>query len=311
MFFFIIIVLLFIIIKIDYVRRSDFVGKESVKKSFFYIKKNYLINKYSSCFIDKNKQKIDKQIIIAGHTYGYPGDDNLSTYPKFLNHLTETIVEKYDFIFLAGDIIKTGDIVNKSNKIHFLQVKNELSNFFNELYVAPGNHDVGLALTNKTGRKEFLSVFNKNYQEIVINNNLFIVLDSTFEPGNISYDQLNFLKSNLKKVKNIKNIFIITHHVIWQNYTKEKVLSNVKQEFFSKSNFEDVISIFKSLESKIKVYFVAGDIGVLKKKTMIFCEKKNNFYFIATGMGNKRLDNYLKVLISSDGEILSIKPIFF
>ena len=90
--FFIIIVLLFIIIKIDYVRKSDFVGKESVKKSFFYIKKNYLINKYSSCFIDKKNKKIDKQIIIAGHTYGYPGDKNLSTYPKFLNHLTETIL---------------------------------------------------------------------------------------------------------------------------------------------------------------------------------------------------------------------------
>jgi len=309
--FFIIIVLLFIIIKIDYVRKSDFVGKESVKKSFFYIKKNYLINKYSSCFIDKNNQTIDKQIIIAGHTYGYPGDDNLSTYPKFLNHLTETIVEKYDFIFLAGDIIKTGDIVNKSNKIHFLQVKNELNNFFNELYVAPGNHDVGLALTNKTGRNEFLSVFNKNYQEIVINDNLFIVLDSTFEPGNISQDQLNFLKTKLKNIKNIKNIFIITHHVIWQNYIGKKVISNVNKDFFSKSNFGDVISLFKNLENKIKIFFVAGDIGVLKDNTIIFCERKNNLYFIATGMGNKRLDNYLKILISSKGEILLIKPIFF
>ena len=305
MFFFIIIVLLFIIIKIDYVRRIDFAGKESVKKSFFYIKKNYLVKKYSSCFIDKKNQKIAKQIIIAGHTYGYPDGENLSTYPKFLNHLTETMVEKYDFIFLAGDI------VNKSNKIYFLQVKKELNNFFNELYVAPGNHDVGLALTNKTGRNEFLSVFNKNYQETVINDNLFIVLDSTFEPGNISQDQLNFLKTKLKKVKDIKNIFIITHHVIWQNYIGKKVTSNVNKDFFSKSNFGDVISLFKNLENKIKIFFVAGDIGVLKEKTIIFCERKNNLYFIATGMGNKRLDNYLKILVSPEGEILLIKPIFF
>jgi len=310
-FFFILIVLLFIIIKIDYISGSDFVGKESVKKSFFYIKKNYLINKYSSCFIDKNNRKIDKQIIIAGHTYGDPGDKNLFTYPKFLNYLTKTIVEKYDFIFLAGDIIRTGDIATKSNKIRFLQVKNELSNFFNELYVAPGNHDVGLALTNKTGRNEFLSVFNKNYQEIVINDNLFIVLDSTFEPGNISQDQLSFLKTKLKKVKNIKNIFIITHHVIWQNYIGKKVISSVDKDFFSKSNFGDVISLFKNLENKIRIFFVAGDIGVIKEKTVIFCERKNNLYFIATGMGNKRLDNYLKILISSKGEILLIKPIFF
>ena len=97
-FFFILIVLLFIIIKIDYISGSDFVGKESVKKSFFYIKKNYLINKYSSCFIDKNDQKIDKQIIIAGHTYGYPGDENLFTYPKFLTQVIHTQLNLLKFI---------------------------------------------------------------------------------------------------------------------------------------------------------------------------------------------------------------------
>ena len=39
--------------------------------------------------------------------------------------------------------------------------------------------------------------------------------------------------------------------------------------------------------------------------------KKKNLYFIATGMGNKRLDNYLKVIISPYGEILTLKPIFY
>ena len=73
-------------------------------------------------------------------------------------------------------------------------------------------------------RNEFLSVFNKNYQKTVINENLFFVLDSTLDPGNISEDQIIFLESELKKIKNIKNIFVITHHVIWQNYTKKKII---------------------------------------------------------------------------------------
>ena len=72
----------------------------------------------------------------------------------------------------------------------------------------------------KKKRNEFLSVFNKNYQKTVINETLFFVLDSTLDPGNISEDQIIFLESELKKIKNIKNIFVITHHVIWQNYTK-------------------------------------------------------------------------------------------
>jgi len=305
------ILLLLAVFKIDYLRKTNFIGKENIKQSFFYAKKKYLVNKYSSCFINNKKQTNNKKIIIAGHTYGYPGDDNFSTYPKFLDHLSETVIEKYDFAFLAGDIIKTGDIVNKSNKNFFLQVKNELGNFFKEIYVAPGNHDVGLALTNRAGRNEFLSVFNKNYQKIIISNNLFFVLDSTLDPGNISEDQLFFLKNELKNVENIKNIFVITHHVIWQKYTKERIISNVDDKFFYKSNFDDVISLFDKLERKIKIFFVAGDIGVIKQNTLIFCEKKDNLYFVATGMGNKKLDNYLKISISSEGKILSIQPIFY
>ena len=45
--------IIFFAIKFDYVKRSDFPGKEIVKNSFFYIKRNYLINRYSNCFIDK------------------------------------------------------------------------------------------------------------------------------------------------------------------------------------------------------------------------------------------------------------------
>jgi len=304
LFIFITIVLI-VIFKIDYIRGSNFIGKEIIKKSFFYIKKNYVQMKYKSCFIDKNDKVINKQILIAGHTYGSPEDKNLSTYPKFLSILSQE-PEKYDFAFLAGDI------VFKANQKNFLKVKNELSSFFNSIYIAPGNHDVGLALKNESIRNQFLSVFNKNYQKIVINKNLFIVLDSTLNPGGISKDQMIFLRKEMENIKDIKNIFIITHHAIWQNYTKEKIWSNAKKDLFINNNFKEVTSLlFENLKKEIKVFFIAGDFGVFKQRTVIFCEKNRNLYFIATGMGNKRLDNYLKVLISSDGEILSIKPIFF
>jgi len=297
--------IIFFAIKFDYVKRSDFPGKKIVKNSFYYMKKNYLINKYSNCFIDEKNKKIDKKIMVAGHTYGWPEDQNPSTYPKFLNHLSNKLEKRYDYLFLAGDIVR------KSNKNNFFQVKNELSYFFNNLLVAPGNHDVGLALADEKKRNEFLSVFNKNYQKTVINENLFFVLDSTLDPGNISEDQLIFLESELKKIKNIKNIFVITHHVIWQNYTKKKLMSNANKEFFSNNNFKELISLFDNLDSKIKIFFIAGDVGVLKERTALFCEKKMNSYFIATGMGSKVLDNYLKILINSNGEIVSIKPIFY
>ena len=45
------------------------------------------------------------------------------------------LLDKVEKIILAGDAVKRPNLEN------FLQVKNELANFSNNLIVAPGNHD--------------------------------------------------------------------------------------------------------------------------------------------------------------------------
>ena len=52
------------------------------------------------------------------------------------------------------------------------------------------------------------------------------------------------------------------------------IISNENKEFFSNSNFKELISLFDNLDSKMKIFFIAGDVGVLKEKTVLFCEKK-------------------------------------
>ena len=261
--FFIVAIITFLL-NLDYIRSSNFVGKESIKKSFFYIKKKTNQYNFKSCSIEEKDKSIGIKILIAGHTYGYPGDKNLSTYPKFLNHL-EKNSQRYDHAFLAGDI------VFEPNKRNFLKVKNELSFFFNNLYVAPGNHDVDMSSANEDIKKEFLSVFNKNFQKVNINNNLFFVLDSTINPGNISSNQIIYLKKEIENIKDIKNIFIITHHPVWENYTNKKVLSNEWVNLSLNNNFADVLSLFKNLKKDVKVFFVAGDFGVFHNRTVLFC----------------------------------------
>ena len=297
---------IFFLINTYILKKSQFSYKENIKKIFFYAKKNYLINKYSGCFIEKKNKQIDKKIIIAGHSYGAPSDNkNLTTYPKFLKYLSENYTTKFSYIFLAGDIVK------EPSKKNFNKVRKEINEFTKNLYVAPGNHDVGLGSKNNNYREEFISEFGKTYQKIIVDNNLFFVLDTNFHPGNISSDQIDFLKKEVANIKNIKNIFVITHHLIWQNYTNGKIKSNINEDFFFKNNFHDVLDLFNKIENKTKIFFISGDVGVFAKRTVIFCEQKKNIYFIATGMGNKYLDNYLKILISSNGEILSLMPIFF
>ena len=303
--FFLTIFLLFFITNINILKKEKFIAKQNIKKIFFYAKKNYLINKYSGCFFENQGTEIGKKIIIAGHSYGSPSDNkNKTTYPKFLKHLSKNSENKFSHIFLAGDIVK------EASQKNFNMVRNELNQFSKNLYIAPGNHDVGLGSINNF-RNEFISVFGNPYKKIIINNNIFFVLDTNFNPGNISDDQIDFLRKEISNIKNIKNIFIITHHLIWQNYTKEKIKSNVNEDFFLENNFEDVLDLFSKIDDAINIFFISGDIGVFAKRTVIFCEQSKNIHFIATGMGNKFLDNYLKILISKNGEILSLMPIFY
>ena len=77
------------------------------------------------------------------------------------------------------------------------------------------------------------------------------------------------------------------------------------------NNFEDLLSIIKKINTKTNIYLFAGDIAVAPPHTKLFCEKESNIYYIATGMGNGRMDNYIRLEFSDDGNGLNIKPIFF
>ena len=65
------------------------------------------------------------------------------------------------------------------------------------------------------------------------------------------------------------------------------------------------------MNTETQVYFISGDAGISKNMTQYFCEKKNNFYYLLIGMGNRNLDNYLKIDISTKDDLIKISPIFF
>ena len=81
--------------------------------------------------------------------------------------------------------------------------------------------------------------------------------------------------------------------------------------FIKNNNFDEILSIFEKLKFKHDIYFFAGDLGVAPIHTKLFCEKIDNIHYIGTGMGNGRLDNYIKIKISKDGKKIGFEPIFF
>ena len=279
-----------------------FYNKESFKQVYFKLNKIYLSYKFSKCYKNYELSNKGQNFIIAGHTYGHPSDKNKSTYPKFLSHLMKEEI-KGEKIILAGDIVKEASLENFSN------VKKELELFFKKIYVSPGNHDVKSKLIDK--KDFFLKIFSKSFDHFVYKNNLFLILDTTINPGSLSRDQLDFIKNKFQDNVKYNHIFVITHHVIWQDYIKQNVQSAVEKDFFKNNNFLELKKMISKSNDFNKVIFIAGDVSVTNQTTKLFCERNENFYYIMTGMGNKNFDNFLKITISEKGKLINIKPVFF
>ena len=281
----------------------------------FYLEKKKIITNYyflksnSACFKNNINSEEDNsryyEIIIAGHSYGTPGTLVRGTYTKFLNHLNQNLINKQDFFILAGDIVR------EANRQNFKLIKTEIMKFSKKIIIAPGNHDVGTG-SNSNERKLFIQEFKKTYEKLFIKNNLFFVLDSNINPYNITEDQIYFIKKVLENYKNLENIFIITHHVIWYNYISKDIITNNKGlDVPNNINFENVLDLFEDKKVNGDIFFIAGDVGASENVTKIYCEKVDKIKFIATGMGSGKNDNFLKIKISEDGELVSIYPIIF
>lgn len=306
-FFLLIITLIFMSLRIDYTRSI-------IKDLYYFGYKEILSLKFSKCVPRINDdENISNRILIAGHTYGIADHTNNATYPKFLYALEAETKKNFKEHVKVDKIILAGDIVKEARVKNFLEVKEKLDRFANDIIVAPGNHDYGLrVIGNEQNQTDFVKIFGKTFNKFIIKNNLFLILDTASKTGNITKEQINFIQNELDTINSINNIIIITHHIIWSDMAvKSGFKVEPNPEFIKENNFDEILSIFEKLKFKYNIYFFAGDLGVAPIHTKLFCEKIDNIHYIGTGMGNGRLDNYIRMSISKDGKELGFKPIFF
>ena len=121
-------------------------------------------------------------ILVAGHAYGAHAGTNIGLHPPLLDKLKVRPENVVSALFL------TGDIVNQSTPASWAQVERELIDLQLPAYYVMGNHD-----NNSIG----INVFNKKhggvYYSFTIQNDLYIVLNSTESDRSISPVQLQFL----------------------------------------------------------------------------------------------------------------------
>lgn len=256
-------------------------------KIVFYWKINSFVNyfkKSASYCIAEIKDIPDNSLIIVGHAYGSPiasilrGDKGIS--PK-LNKLFEINRNQINQIVFSGDILHNPSL-NKWNTLF-----TELNNF--KLYVAPGNHDVGLGYDN--AKRDIFQIVKQSYEFeneyphfFLKENSLFIIDDSNLPKSNFG-KILEIISANPE----VKKIFIIRHHILTKSMSKFSnglPLHPLIEEGILKKEFQK----FKDKE----ITFIYGD-GGNNNKTSLNCKEIGNTKHIINGIGGSKDDKVLVI----------------
>ena len=244
----------------------------------------------------------DYTFFIAGHTYSKNSGLNEALYFDLLNSS-----EKFSFGILAGDVVRN----NTENSWSFLQ--KQIGNLDYKIYISPGNHDISYE-PGDVGREFIENKYGKTYFKFIKNKDLFIILDSNNE-GAVSHgildEQLDFFKKTLNEnYRTVKNIFIISHHLIYFDKNRGPFSKARPNDEQIDSNFWPTLyPILENLNNNI--FIISGDVGwVLGKE--LFCHKSRNITFLATGMAGAipqreagRSKHYL--IIDSINQIIKIR----
>lgn len=248
-----------------------------------------------------NTPKKIESFFVAGHVYGNPAANAEGKVKGFHPPFKEKLPFLKDQEKLTKGYL-LGDVVWKPS--HWPEALLEIEDIGIPIEVVRGNHDGALSSYEKR--------FGKSYRKFISNNNLHIILDSNLDKWNISEDQLVFLMNTLRNdTKDIDNIFIFVHHVLWYTPNKfSKPFPNSDQNRAKETNFWSKIEpLLKN--QKLPVYIFAGDVGASSKERRkkdhiieYYYHSYNNITFVATGMGGGVRDNMVIADVFSDGSVI-------
>ena len=242
---------------------------------------NVIFNDYgfSECDLEtisiKNVNEKEKlyQTLIVGHIYTSNKNDNyINTFQDFIS------IENIKF----KNTLLLGDIFLEPSVSKWKLLKKDIKKISQNLFLVPGNHDVGES--ENTKRDIFFQLFENLPMYISENNFDLIMLDSTIGKNFLNKSDINFILNSVDNNKNKENLFIATHHLLRPDLNK---ISNM-QIFNNEVIMEKIDKIIKKLNFQYKkIYFLAGDLG---NKKNFDCMNKDNIYFISVGLSGKKND---------------------
>jgi hypothetical protein len=168
-----------------------------------------------------------------------------------------------------------------------------------------GNHDL-----SPSGISFFNEKHGNTFYYFKENNDLFFSFNVNLSWGNITQDQLSLFKETINNNFDSNKVFIFFHELIWTQ-GKLKYL-HIQHNFLTypfKSNFwTDLFPVFQSFPNR-QFYLIAGDLGGTPNSISAFFDKKDNITFLASGMGETKRENFMRITVQGNTIGVNLIPL--
>ncbi|MGD2087764.1 MAG: metallophosphoesterase [Candidatus Aminicenantes bacterium] len=256
---------------------------------------NDLVSPFNGCKIDPRKKGEEYTFLVTGHLYGSASDQtSLLPASTLLRAITKINSLGARFFIALGDIFRIPEAKHIDNFLSNFALKLEMP-FFN----AVGNHDV------LKYPEEYLEKFGTTFFSFTYNTDIFIILDSEKNYGQILGEQLRFFQdvlADIKKNKEIRNVFIFSHRPVW---TTAHPAFGIIYTHRDKCNFNsDIKPLLLELPNLKKIYWFSDDTGGNHFVNFFFDNNIfKNITFIDTGIGDSLNDLILLVKVNNAGGV--------
>jgi hypothetical protein len=200
--------------------------------------------------------------------------------------------QRIEFGFLLGDLVDYPTEEDYADAVAWLDTTKK------PYYAVPGNHDEadgGILFDKHLGAR------TRYFRH---ENCLFILLDPDNDHG-MDDDQLAMIKQALSENADAKNVFALTHEIVWRDPGNEHFASfdpgtdAVGQDAID-NFYGSVLPLFSGISSKL--FFVAGNIGHYEEKDCAFHSVVDGVTYIATGLGSSK-DNVVEFNVDANGGV--------
>ena len=251
--------------------------------SWFYSRFLYLPRKVNiirltnsqNCEIEYTKQLPRKFSVIIGHAYGSPNNKN-----NFLSKKVSTFLDSnlqfIENIFFTGDVF-SNPTITKWKKLNNIYGKNV------NIFIAPGNHDIGI---DNSYKKTIFEKSNNKFKKLPfkVETNSFNIIfeDSVSNNWQISKKTIELIN----KQKKGKKVLLLRHNIPVKEFV---ALSN------SEAGYEGNLLSKKALNKLIKneILIISGDGGAFSNLPRIYCNKFEKLTFLINGIGEVNGDSLI------------------